>query len=157
MQVSDTGTAVLVTAGRAQLFRYEYRPVMSPEHSPRPYLHPVRTLGGELIIDASPADHPWHCGISIAVPSGSSASFWGGPTFVRDTGYVPLRNHGRVEHQRWLAQRADAEAVTLRHELAWLGPDGARGTDPETPARSVGGAMSGYEKGSCAHPHPAAP
>jgi hypothetical protein len=31
-----------------------------PVRSPRPYLHPVGTLGGTPVTDALPADHRWH-------------------------------------------------------------------------------------------------
>src|SRR3954451_21269079 len=35
---------------------------LDPVLSPRPYLHPVRTLRGVVVTDARPADHRWHLG-----------------------------------------------------------------------------------------------
>jgi predicted RNase H-like HicB family nuclease len=88
--------------------------------SPRPYFHPVRTLGGTVVTDARPADHDWHLGVGLAIQDVGGVNFWGGPTYVRDRGYVDLDDHGRIEHVRWLARQADE----LAQELRWVGPDG---------------------------------
>ena len=64
MAVRDDGSGIVVSRDGAELFRYVYRPDDPPLESPRPYLHPVRTLGGEVVTDCRPADHPWHKGIS---------------------------------------------------------------------------------------------
>jgi hypothetical protein len=91
-----------------------------PESVPRPYLHPVRTLGGTTVSAHHPVDHDWHCGVGVALPDLDGVNCWGGPTWVRDTGYVRRDDHGRaivphLEHH--------GDAVTA--EVRWQGPDGA--------------------------------
>jgi Methane oxygenase PmoA len=71
---------------------------LDPTLSPRPYLHPVRTLAGTPVTDACPADHPWHLGVSVALQDVNGWNFWGGPTYVRGEGYVSREDHGRIEH-----------------------------------------------------------
>ncbi|RCV48700.1 DUF6807 domain-containing protein [Marinitenerispora sediminis] len=94
---------------------------LEPGLSPRPYLHPVRTLGGTVVTEFQPADHAHHLGVSVAVPDVAGANFWGGRTFVRDRGPTALPNHGRQEHVSW-ERRAEDGYV---QRLAWRGPDGA--------------------------------
>jgi predicted dehydrogenase len=87
-----------------------------PTSSPRPFLHPVRTLGGFVVTDAYPADHDWHVGIGVAVQGVNGWNLWGGRTYVRDAGYQWLGDHGRIEHVRW-NERGTGRAV---EELAWV-------------------------------------
>ncbi|AVT37683.1 PmoA family protein [Plantactinospora sp. BB1] len=68
----------------------------------RPYLHPVRTLGGVVVTDTLPEDHRWHLGVSVAMQDVSGTNLWGGRTYVRDAGYTWLDDHGRIVHDRWL-------------------------------------------------------
>jgi hypothetical protein len=89
--------------------------------SPRPYLHPVTTLGGTLVTGFMPADHAHHLGASVAIPVLNQANFWGGRTYVAGQGSVRLDNHGRQRHSRWL-QRSDDRLV---QEIFWAGADGA--------------------------------
>jgi hypothetical protein len=70
---------------------------LPPEHSPRPYVHPIRTLSGVVVTDLAPADHPWHAGLSLAIADVDGDNYWGGNTFVAGQGYVLLDDHGRVE------------------------------------------------------------
>jgi len=64
--------------------------------APRPYLHPVRTLGGLVVTDEFPQDHPWHLGVSVTMQDVDGINVWGGRTYVRDEGYVWRDDHGRV-------------------------------------------------------------
>jgi len=93
---------------------------LDPDLSPRPYLHPVRTLGGTPVTDALPADHRWHLGASVAIQDVDGWNFWGGPTYVRDEGYVARDDHGRVEHAGFT--RRDDDGFTER--LHWHTPRG---------------------------------
>ncbi|MDT0330267.1 DUF6807 domain-containing protein [Nocardiopsis lambiniae] len=93
---------------------------IEPRLSPRPYLHPVRTLGGTTVTEVLPADHRHHLGVGVAVPDVSGVSFWGGRTFTPDRGSVLLDNHGR---QRRLSWRGDGGGGGVE-ELSWTGPDG---------------------------------
>jgi predicted dehydrogenase len=91
-----------------------------PTSSPRPVLHPVRTLAGVVLTARHPADHDWHLGISVAIPDVNGTSFWGGGTYVHGQGYVLLDNHGRIV--------GGAPAVRddgFSQELEWVGHDGS--------------------------------
>jgi hypothetical protein len=120
MTESHTGTAgtggtVELRCGGRLVARYEYRPRLAGRESPRPYLHPVRTLGGTVVTELRPADHVHHLGVSMAVPDVSGANFWGGRTFVRDRGPVELDNHGCQRHLGWQDRREDG----FTEEIAW--------------------------------------
>ncbi|WP_084723096.1 DUF6807 domain-containing protein [Streptomonospora alba] len=94
---------------------------VEPRLSPRPYLHPVRTLAGTAVTEVGPEDHLHHLGVGVTVPDVNGSSFWGGTTFVRDRGPVLLDNHGRQEHRGWDA----AGDTRLVERIAWVGRDGA--------------------------------
>ena len=89
-----------------------------PLSSPRPYLHPIRTLSGVVVSDTHPADHDWHCGLSFTMQDVNRVNFWGGRTYVRDHGYTWLGDQGRIEHVRF----TDAAPGHLIEELRWRGP-----------------------------------
>ena len=112
----------LSAAGRV-VADYLVRPELALALSPRPYLHPVRTLAGVRVTDAVPHDHPWHLGLSVAIQhvqdgDGRTANFWGGRTYRQDQGYQWLDDHGRVEHLRWTAR----DPGGFVQELAWRVP-----------------------------------
>ncbi|MET3932608.1 DUF6807 family protein [Arthrobacter sp. OAP107] len=87
--------------------------------SPRPYLHPVTTLGGTVVTDHLPADHPWHLGAGFALQDVNGTNFWGGRTYLGDAGaYVSRQDHGRIE-----PLSANADEPDTR-QLRWLGADG---------------------------------
>lgn len=92
-----------------------------PSDSPRPHLHPVRTLAGVTVTDARPADHTWHAGAGIGVQDVDGNNLWGGRTYVRDHGYLWRDDHGSIRHDRRLTQ--DAEHVA--DALTWLAHDGS--------------------------------
>ncbi|MFC0526244.1 DUF6807 domain-containing protein [Phytohabitans kaempferiae] len=106
--------------GDRPVAEYAWQPALPESMSPRPFLHPVRTLGGTEVTESMPADHLHHLGVSVAVADVGGANFWGGRTFVPGRGPVHLPNHGTQRHHRWAAR--DASAV--HHELRWIGPAG---------------------------------
>lgn len=130
--------ATLAAGGRA-VASYQVTPSVAATLSPRPYLHPVCTIGGTVVSDASPADHRWHLGVGIAVQDvaidgrtgsdragcdgvgddGAGVNFWGGRTYVRDRGYLSRDDHGTIRHLGWTERRPGR----LAHELAWIAPD----------------------------------
>ncbi|NIK54669.1 DUF6807 family protein [Kribbella shirazensis] len=77
------------------LARYEFGRRMPQVHAPRPYLHPVRTLGGHPLTEVSPVDHRHHYGLSLALAQVNGTSHWGGRTYVRGQGPTLLTNHGQ--------------------------------------------------------------
>jgi hypothetical protein len=121
VELTDRGGCVTAVHDDVELWRYVYRPSEPTAESPRPYLYPVRTLAGDEVAVHRPHDHVWHRGISWSLPNVSGQNFWGGPTFVRDRGYVPLDNHGTQAH-RALAVTGD----TVTQQLDWLTSAGAR-------------------------------
>lgn len=90
----------------------------TPTSVPRPSLHPVRTTAGTVVTAHHPADHDWHTGVGPAIPDVDGVNCWGGPTWVRDTGYVLRDDHGRVT-----VERATVVGDTRTATLSWRGPD----------------------------------
>jgi hypothetical protein len=100
---------------------YTWMPDLPPETSPRPYLHPVRTLAGRTVTGARPIAYPHHLGISIAVENVGGQNFWGGRTYLPGHGPAWLDNHGTQRHEQWL-RRTTTEA---RHRLRWTDVHGS--------------------------------
>jgi hypothetical protein len=113
------GTATLRVRG-FDVARYVWRPDLPLAMSPRPYLHPVRTLAGTTVTDAAPDSHRHQFGISIAAPDVGGRNFWGGRTFVAGHGPAWLDNHGVQHHQRWLRHTSDE----LAHVVLWADAHG---------------------------------
>jgi hypothetical protein len=99
-----TATLARLAVDGAVVAEYVSGADLDPGLSPRPYLHPVRTLGGTVLTDVGPEDHPWHLGLGVAVQDVGGWNVWGGPTYVDGQGYVPLDDHGRVDHDGFLHQ-----------------------------------------------------
>jgi hypothetical protein len=97
------------------LAEYVWASDLPASSSPRPYLHPVRTLSGTVVTDAVPESHPHQVGISIAAPNLDGRNFWGGRTWVSGHGPAWLDNHGTQRHERWLRRTA----TDLVHTLRW--------------------------------------
>lgn len=88
--------------------------------SPRPYLHPVRTLGGTDVSAHHPPDHDWHCGVGFAIPDVDGVNCWGGGTYVHGDGYVRRDDHGTVA-----VAHTERHGPSLEQEVVWRGPDRA--------------------------------
>jgi LacI family transcriptional regulator len=101
------------------LARYEFGRRMPQVHAPRPYLHPVRTLGGQPLTEASPVDHRHHYGVSIAVAQVNGTSHWGARTYVRGQGPTLLTNHGQ---QR--SRGVTLNARELIDDITWYDEQG---------------------------------
>ena len=101
-------------AGGAEVATYVAAPGLDIRLGPRPYLHPVRTLGGVQVTDALCVDHPWHLGVSVAMQDVDGVNIWGGRTYRRGEGYVWLDDHGRVAHAGWLPATDG-----IGHRLRW--------------------------------------
>lgn len=95
--------------GDAEVATYVVDPPLDVRLAPRPYLHPVRTLGGTVVTDELCFDHPWHLGASVTLADVNGWNFWGGRTYVRDRGYTWLADHGTIRHDGW-----DGDTETLR-------------------------------------------
>ncbi|MBB5870299.1 hypothetical protein F4553_003678 [Allocatelliglobosispora scoriae] len=99
---------------------YVIEPDLDATLSPRPYLHPVRTLSGVVVTDTLPEDHLWHLGLSLAMQDVNGNNLWGGRTYVRGQGYTWLDDHGRITHEGFDSVADDR----LVQRLAWRGHDG---------------------------------
>lgn len=133
LTLTDDGTALAVhlapadaTAAPTELIRYVYRPTDVQLESPRPYFHPIRTAGGDLVSLFRPHDHVWHKGIAWSLPNVGPHNFWGGPTFVQGEGYVQLDNDGSMVHEGFTAERVDDDGVVVTESLAWFTQAGER-------------------------------
>ncbi|MEV4575595.1 PmoA family protein [Nonomuraea jabiensis] len=112
-------SAEALRLGGREVAVYVWQPEAPASSSPRPFLHPVRTLAGRTVTDAVPVSHPHQFGIGVAYPDIHGVNFWGGRTFVSGHGPAWLDNHGSQRHERW-ERRGGGE---LAHSLRWLGPD----------------------------------
>jgi hypothetical protein len=116
----ELGHALHVRYNGVRLLRYVYAPPEPQVESPRPYFHPVRTLGGDRVSIYRPHDHVWHKGIAWSLPNVGPENFWGGPTYTRDRGYAQLPNNGAMRHRRVERLDATPERVDAAHRLDWV-------------------------------------
>ncbi|NUW36925.1 PmoA family protein [Nonomuraea sp. SMC257] len=125
--------ATPLLAGDTVVAEYVTRPDLPLTESPRPYLHPVRTLGGTVVTEVRPPDHPHHLGAGVAVTDVGGRNFWGGRTYVRDQGPTWLDDHGVQRHVAF----EERDAAGFAETLLWERP----GEDPvvreERTARAV--------------------
>ncbi len=106
--------------GSAEIADYRDGAGTIPSSSPRPYLHPVKTLAGVVLTAPHPADHDWHNGVGLAIPDVNGTSFWGGGSYLHGRGYVLLDNHGRI-----IGDPPESTADGFHQQLRWLGHDGS--------------------------------
>ena len=133
LSLTDDGAALTVHLAAPQaggapvdLVRYVYRPTDVQLESPRPYFHPLRTAGGDLVSLFRPHDHVWHKGIAWSLPNVGPHNFWGGPTYVRGQEYVQLDNDGAMVHEGFTAEHAGDDGVTVTESLTWVTQAGER-------------------------------
>ncbi|GHH84995.1 hypothetical protein GCM10018793_51240 [Streptomyces sulfonofaciens] len=110
--VTEPGTGV-------ELFRYVYRPEAAFE-APKPYLHPIRTLSGDVVTDYRPNDHRWHKGLQMTASHLSGQNLWGGNTYVHGEGYLPLPERvGSMAHVAFDELAAHDGGLVLQERLTW--------------------------------------
>lgn len=122
----DGDTALTVVRDGQLLLRYVYRAPEEQLESPRPYFHPVHTLGGDLVTIYRPHDHVWHKGIAWSLPNVGPANFWGGRTYTRRNGYEQLPNNGAMRHTGFDELSAGPDGVRVAHRLEWVTEQGER-------------------------------
>ncbi|WP_164207031.1 PmoA family protein [[Micrococcus luteus] ATCC 49442] len=123
--------SVTVFHGNTELLTYTYCPDTIQLESPKPYLHPLRTLGGDVVSLFRPHDHVWHKGIAWALPHVGSHNFWGGPTYVQKPDdepgqgtYVQLENNGRATSAPLSELTVDKNSALIAHHLDWTTQQG---------------------------------
>lgn len=114
-----TGVLDIHHSGR-HLISYHYLNAdVYPEEVPKPYFHPLNTLGGSVVTLRRPNDHPWHKGVGMTLTKVGEANFWGGVTYKRGKGYHWVSNHGRQRHVSWSEQSVSGEKGLFSHRVAW--------------------------------------
>ena len=116
---SDDGAALTFSVGSQQIASYTYRPSDDQYESPRPYFHPLTTLGGDEVTISRPWDHVWHKGLSWALPNVGEHNFWGGATYTRQTGYANLDNNGAMNHEAFASIEETGQGITATESLLW--------------------------------------
>lgn len=111
--------ALVVSVGDVELFEYVHRPSTPAFEGPKPYLHPVRTLAGDVVTAFRPHDHRWHKGLQMTATDVSGQNFWGGNTYVRDQGYLALPNVGGMRHESFAVADPDGARVRFDERLSW--------------------------------------
>ncbi|MEV5274228.1 PmoA family protein [Streptomyces werraensis] len=120
------GDAVGVSVGDVEILRYVYRPDPVAFESRKPYAHPVRTLGGRVVTGYRPSDHRWHKGMQMTASHLSGQNFWGGNSYVRGRGYLPLPERiGWMRHEGFPSFVVDEERFACVEELTWVENGGA--------------------------------
>lgn len=112
--VSD-GRSAELRLGELTLLRYVFTPDTQQDESPRPYVHPLRSLAGEVLTNFRPNDHRWHHGLSFTINSVSGHNFWGGGTYRKEDGYQWRADHGSQVHTKWL----ELSPQRIAHTLDW--------------------------------------
>lgn len=115
--------ATLETSGGGLLAVLRPGTGMANRLSPRPYLHPVRTLAGVTVSDHFPADHPWHLGVGFTLQDVNGTNFWGGMTYTRSIGrYEERDDHGVIRSLRTSSPTSHHPGL-IEQELSWQTPD----------------------------------
>ncbi|MFI8189350.1 PmoA family protein [Streptomyces sp. NPDC085946] len=128
IRVSHThGEHITVTAANGtEILRYVYRPDPDPFESRKPYAHPVRTLAGRTVTGYRPNDHRWHKGLQMTASHLSGQNFWGGNSYVRGRGYLPLPDRiGSMRHDGFSAFTVGDDRLAFTEDLTWVANDGA--------------------------------
>jgi hypothetical protein len=122
LQVVHThGESIGVLTGGLEIFRYVYRPDPSTFEGAKPYAHPLRTLGGDLVTGYRPHDHRWHKGLQFAVSHLSGHNFWGGHSYQHGQGYLPLPELvGSMRHLDFSQLDVTDESLDFTENLQWL-------------------------------------
>jgi hypothetical protein len=127
-RLERTERALSVWSGGVEIMRYVFAPEMDPFEGPKPYLHPVRTLAGDVVTGYRPHDHRWHKGIQMTASHVSGENFWGGGSYVRGRGYVDLPNVGTMRDEE-LATHTDGDGLAVGEQLSWLTQAGEHWVD----------------------------
>jgi len=114
-----------------ELFSYVYGAEAAWE-APKPYLHPIRTLAGNVVTDYRPNDHRWHKGLQLTASHLSGSNLWGGNTYVHGEGYLALPERvGSMAHVGFDEVASDAGRVVIAERLTWHPYSGELWADEE--------------------------
>lgn len=123
--IDQAGRSKEATWNGRPLFKYHYVNDDVPiDEVPKPFFHPLRTLGGSVVTIGRPNDHPWHKGLGMTLTEVGETNFWGGGSYRPNAGYIWISNHGRQRHLRWLETQCGDRSGSMSHEIAWETGDG---------------------------------
>ncbi|MFT4136397.1 PmoA family protein [Microbacterium sp.] len=126
LSLSMSAADVVVADGGVELARYVFVPTTPQVEAPKPYLEPIRTRAGRRVTLFRPWDHVWHAGIAWSLPVVDDENFWGGPTYLRDRGYVQLPNDGAQVHRAVVDAGVQEGVARFEHALEWITAGGRR-------------------------------
>jgi len=102
------------------IFSYNYVNEHVPlDESPKPYFHPLRTLGGSVVTLERPNDHPWQKGLGMNLTEVGETNFWGGPSYRKGKGYTWISDQGRQRHVKWTEESCAGTSARFAHQIAW--------------------------------------
>jgi hypothetical protein len=125
----DGSRRVSVSHAGRELFTYVYQSPARQVESPRPFVHPMRTIGGRLVSIGRPHDHRWHVGLAWSLPHFGDDNFWGGPSFRAGRDYVWLDNNGSMRHRSTDRGGVVDDIFEFHHALTWYRQSGAAVVD----------------------------
>ncbi|KAB8166279.1 oxidoreductase [Streptomyces sp. 3MP-14] len=128
IQVTHThGERIAVASGGVELLSYVYRPDPDPFESRKPYIHPLRTLAGNLVSGYRPNDHRWHKGLQMTASHLSQQNFWGGNSYLGpEVGYQRVDERvGSMRHDGFASVESTDERLDIAEELTWVENGGA--------------------------------
>ncbi|MFJ8888350.1 PmoA family protein [Streptomyces sp. NPDC102402] len=129
--VHHHGHHLSVTSSRSgvELLRYVYRAEDEWE-APKPYIHPLRTLSGQVVTGYRPNDHRWHKGLQMTASHLSGANLWGGNSYVHGEGYVALPERvGSMAHAGFDDVSVHDDGARFSERLTWHPRSGALWAD----------------------------
>lgn len=126
----EHGQHLAVSACGVELLRYVYRPDPDPFEAAKPYLHPLRTLAGDLVTGYRPNDHRWHKGLQLAISHLSGHNLWGGNSYVHGQGYLRLPEIvGSMRHDGFDTIDVGPDRLELGERLTWFSGGGEHWAD----------------------------
>lgn len=120
LSVREEDKTLSISYGAVELGRYVFLHDDVQYEAPKPYLHPVRSLSGEVLTSFRPWDHRWHKGLQMTWSHVSGQNFWGGPTFSSEGGYRNAGNVGRIDHAGFTEISCTGDQVVIDEELSWI-------------------------------------
>lgn len=115
---SRPGTILVGQPGGRPLWHYDFEPASEIKDSPRPFIHPLYSLDGDVLTNWRPNDHPWHHGVSFTLSSLDGVNFWGGPSHRAEDSYQWREDQGVQRHLEWKEQSPEL----MVQRLAWINP-----------------------------------
>ncbi|MER7943440.1 MULTISPECIES: PmoA family protein [unclassified Streptomyces] len=111
--------SVIASESGVELLRYVYRAEDAWE-APKPYIHPLRTLSGQVVTGYRPNDHRWHKGLQMTASHLSGANLWGGNSYVHGKGYRALPERvGSMAHAGFDEVSVHDGGARFAERLTW--------------------------------------